>query len=131
VKIGDEYLQRILKKGIEKTFKLVGVWNDEDLKWTSHINAVEKQINLALYGLSKAGRTSGPNNKRLLYMVLIQSHLVFGSPFWGITKKTCFAPLITAQKKAVRKIYNRKYRELTNNYFVKGRPLYLALNCQS
>jgi exonuclease III len=120
VKIGDEYLERVWRKGKEKAFKLVGVWIDEDLKWTTHINTVQKKINSALYGLSKTGRTLSSRNKRLLYMGLIQSHLVFGAPFWGMAKKTRLAPLITAQKKAVRKIYNLKYRESTQNYFKSG-----------
>ena len=58
-------------------------------------------------------------------MGLIQSRIVFGSPFWGIAKKMSLVPLITAQKKALRKIYNLKYRESTKNHFVKGSLLKL------
>ena len=56
VKIGDEYIERVWNKGKEKSFKLVGIWADESLKWTEHINAVPKKMNHALCGLTKASK---------------------------------------------------------------------------
>ena len=125
VKIGGEYLQRIWKGGQETAFKLVGVWIDEDLKWKSHIENVTKKVNSAIYGLNKTGKSLDIKNKRLLYMGLIQSHLVFGSPFWGLAKKTRLKPLVTAQKRAIRRIHNLKYRDHTNDYFKRSNLLKL------
>jgi exonuclease III len=120
VKIGDEYLQRVWKNGKEKAFKLVGVWIDEELKWKHHIEGVSKKVNSANFGLAKAGKSLDIKNKRLIYMGLVQSHLVFGSPFWGMAKKTRLRPLITAQKRAIRKVHNLKYRDHTHNHFVNS-----------
>ena len=53
-------------------------------------------------------------------MGLVQSHLVFGSPFWGMAKKTRLKPLITAQKRAIRKVHNLKYRDHTHTHFVNS-----------
>jgi hypothetical protein len=125
VNIRGEYLQRVWRKGKEKAFKLVGVWIDEELKWSEHIIAVKKKVNAAVYNLSQARNNVSIKNKIMLYMGLIQSHLVFGSPFWGNAKKTRLQPLIVAQKRAIRKIYNLKYRDHTHEYFVKSEILKL------
>ena len=125
VKIRGEYLQRVWRKGKEKAFKLVGVWIDEQLKWGEHITAVKKKVNSAVYNLSQAGNNVSIKNKIMLYMGLVQSHLVFGSPFWGTAKKTRLQPLFIAQKRAIRKIYNLKYRDHTHEYFVKSNILKL------
>ena len=78
VKIGDEYIERVWNKGIEKSFKLVGIWVDESLKWTEHINAIGKKMNHSLYGLTKVSKQLSSDNKKLLYSGLIHSHLVYG-----------------------------------------------------
>ena len=71
VKIGDKYIERVWNKGIEKSFKLVGIWVDESLTWTEHINAIGKKMNHALYGLTKASKQLSSDNKKLLYSGLI------------------------------------------------------------
>ena len=123
VKIGEEYIERVWNKGTEKSFKLVGIWVDESLKWTEHINAVGKKMNHALYGLTKASKQLSSDNKKLLYSGLIHSHLVYGLPIWSFAAKGRLEPLKIKQKKAIRNIYNLKYREHTNQYFIQSEIL--------
>ena len=54
VKIRDQFIETVREKGIEKSFKLVGINIDEKLKWTEHIKAVGRKINSANYALTKA-----------------------------------------------------------------------------
>jgi hypothetical protein len=58
-------------------------------------------------------------------MGLIQSHLIFGSPLWGHTKTTKLEPLRTAQKRAIRKVHNLKFREHTHKHFTNSQILKL------
>ena len=44
---------------------------------------------------------------------------------WGFAKKGRLVLLVTKQKKSIRKIHNLKYRDHTNNYFLKSRILKL------
>ena len=125
VKIGDEYITRVHDKGKETCFKLVGIQIDEKLKWTEHINYICKKINYALYGLTKSSKELDERNKKLLYSGLIHSHLTFGLPMWGCAKKGRLNILLLKQKKAIRKIYNLKYRDHTHEYFIKGKILKL------
>ena len=48
VKIGNEYLERVWKSGNETSFKLVGIWVDEDLSWSDHIDKLCRKINSAI-----------------------------------------------------------------------------------
>ena len=63
------------------------------------------------------------DNKKLLYSELIHSHLVYGLPIWGFAAKGRLEPLKIKQKKAIHKIYNLKYREHTNQYFIQSEIL--------
>ena len=123
VKIGEEYLERVWKEGNEKSFKLVGIWVDEDLSWAEHIDKLGKKINSAIYGLSKSQRSLNATSKKLLYSGLIHSHLVYGLPIWGFAKKYRTKRLQTKQKQALRKVYNLKYRDHTHNYFANSKIL--------
>ena len=92
VKIGNEYLERVWKGGNETSFKLVGIWVDEDLSWSDHIDKLYRKINLALYGLNKSRRSLNANSRKLLYSGLIHSLLVYGLPIWGFAKQNKQAP---------------------------------------
>jgi hypothetical protein len=95
----------------------VGIHLDENLKWTHHINAVAKKMSSALYGLTKVSKELNEKNKKLLYSGLIHSHLVFGLPIWGWATKGRMNDLLVKQKRAIRKVYNLKYRDHTLSYF--------------
>lgn len=125
IQIRNEPLQRVWRKGKEKAFKLVGIWIDEELKWSEHIAVTHKKINSAIYGISKTGRQLSIKNKRLMYMGLIQSHLVYGNPFWGHATKGRLQPLFTAQKRAIRNIHGLHRRDHTHKYFIKSEILKL------
>ena len=44
IHIGDEKLERVWDSGQEKSFKLVGIHIDENLKWEHHIKKIENKI---------------------------------------------------------------------------------------
>jgi hypothetical protein len=71
----------------------------------------------AIYGLTKVAKELNVENKKLLYSGLIHSHLVFGLPIWGWASKGRMNELLVKQKRAIRKVFNLKYRDHTLNYF--------------
>ena len=125
VKINNQYIERVWDKGNEKAFKLMGIWVDEKLKWQHHIDSIGKKMSYATYGLAKASKELSSKNKKLLYSGLIHSHLVFGLPLWGFALKGRLNSLKVKQKRAIRKIFNLKYRDHTNGYFAKSSILKL------
>ena len=122
VKIGNEYIERVGDTSKEKSFKLVGIQIDEKLKWVEHINYIAKKINYANYGLTRIAKTLNMENKKLLYSGLIHSHLVYGLPMWGFAKKGRLNVLLVKQKKAIRKIFNLKYRDHTCLLYTSPSP---------
>ena len=84
-----------------------------------------KKISSSLYGLTKVSKELNEENKKLLYSGLIHSHLVFGLPIWGWATKGRLNELLVKQKRAIRKIYNLKYRDHNQSYFRKGNILQL------
>ena len=123
VKIGNEYLERVWKHGNETSFKLVGIWVDEDLSWYDHIDKLCRKINSAVYGLNKSRRSLNANSRKLLYSGLIHSHLVYGLPIWGFAKQNKLKLLKTKQKLALHKVCNLKARDHTHKYFQHARIL--------
>ena len=43
VQIDGQYIERVWKYGEEKSFKLVGIQIDEQLKWEEHITYIAKK----------------------------------------------------------------------------------------
>ena len=66
VKIVEQYIQRVWEKGKEKSFKLVGIQIDEQLKWIHHISYISRKIDYANYGFSKVSKELDVKNKKLL-----------------------------------------------------------------
>ena len=125
VKIATEYIERVWDKGNEKSFKLVGIHVDEKLKWDKHINYIARKLDWALYGLAKVSKQLSCSNKKLLYSGLMHSHLVYGLPIWVFSTQGRLHVLLTKQKKAIRKIFNLKYREHTLPFFYEASILKL------
>ena len=91
----------------------MGIHVDEKLKWDKHINYIARKMDWALYGLNKVNKQLTSSNKKLLYSGLIHSNLVFGLPIWGFATHGRLNVPLTKQKKAIRKIFNLKYRDHT------------------
>ena len=61
-----------------------------------------------------------------VYYSLIYSHLCYCITSWGCASKTRLMPLIKLQKRAVRIISNKKYRDQTNPLFLDCKLLKIA-----
>jgi hypothetical protein len=125
VKIDNNPIERVLSKGKEKSFKLVGIHLDQKLNWAKHTNAIGKKITVATYGLHKAGKELDCKRRKLLYSGLIHSHLMYGLPIWGHATQGRLNTLLVKQKKAIRQIFRLPYKAHTLPYFVKVNILQL------
>ena len=54
IRINNKYTKRVWSKGDEKSFKLVGIYLDEKLKWDEHIAQIAKKVGYSNYSLNKA-----------------------------------------------------------------------------
>ena len=117
ITIDNTTIERVWEKGKETSFKLVGIHVDEKLRWDHHINKTNNKIASAIYGLTKCAKELSSENKKLLYSGLIHSHITYGLPIWGLATQGRLDKILVKQKKAIRKVFNLKYRDHTLPYF--------------
>ena len=61
-----------------------------------------------------------------VYYSLIYNHLCYCITSWGCASKTRLMPLLKLQKRAVRVITNKRYRDQTNRLFLDCKLLRIA-----
>ena len=110
-------IERVWDKGKETS----RIHIDERLKWEHHINKTNNKIASTIYGLTKCAKELSNENKKLLYSGLIHSHVTYGLTIWGLATQG----RLDKTKKAIRKVFNLRYRDHTLPYFVKGSILQL------
>ena len=100
--------------------KFLGLQLDEHLEWTDHLKILHGKLSRANYMLSSVKNILPTSCLKSLYYALFHSHLNYGLLVWGTTMLCCHQKkLITAQKKAIRHVSNKKYNAHTDGLFVK------------
>ena len=79
--IDNEVLEKILET------KLLGVYIDENLDWTEHIDFVKKKISGGIYALNSCTKILSNANMRTLYHSLVHPWLLYGIILWGSAYK--------------------------------------------
>ena len=96
---------------------------DENMKWESHIRAVENTVSRNIGVISRAKHILDSEHLLLLYHALIQPFLSYALQVWGSTYHTKFNRLIILQKRIVRIIDHAEYLAHTSPLFQKYRIL--------
>lgn len=108
-------LPPILVKGspIERVFsyKYLGLWIDQRLKWTDHVNSVKTKIRPFLAVLRRCATLIPDTMKLSLYYSSIHSHLLHLISIWGTTAANRIDELSRLQNKAIRYIFWRDYHQ--------------------
>ena len=77
IQIGDDVIERV------KTFKLLGVWCQDDLKWNEHIEQISRKANRRLFHLGQSMKSHLPTEVGLTtYTLKIRPILEYASPVW-------------------------------------------------
>lgn len=79
--------------------KFLGVWFDETLNWTRHVNHVRSKISSSVGILNRVKFLLPSWLMCQLYYSLINSHLNYCLLVWGSTTKTNLDKIITIKKK--------------------------------
>ena len=96
--------------------KFLGIFIDDELKWSVHINHVLKRVSSGSYALHSVKRFLSRDNMKTLYYSLIQSHLSYGTLLWGSASQYRLHQLEVIQK-SVRNICNAMYNAHTGPLF--------------
>ena len=99
--------------------KFLGIYIDEDLEWSAHIDHVAKKISSGCYAIRSAKHLLSAENLRALYFSLVHSHLSYGNMVWGSAYQFKLKRLVQLQNKCVRHICKLSNNESTSSSFKK------------
>lgn len=86
--------------------KILGVYVDNNLTWSHHVNAITKKISSYIWLLSRIKEFLSIENRVRFYKAYIQPHLDFCNVIWGNTSQSNLLKLYRLQKRACRIILN-------------------------
>jgi hypothetical protein len=101
----------------DRSFKLLGVYLDENLSFNQHCYHVCNKLAQSTYIINKVKNFLPRTSLRTLYFSLFQSHLLYCLPVYACTSNKNINKLKVMQKKVVRAICNTAYNAHTEPLF--------------
>jgi hypothetical protein len=91
--------------------KYLGVFIDNRLKWTNHVDKVVTQLYKSIAMLRLVRECFSSKIKMIIYNNYFMSYVNYCSEIWGNCNIMEKKKIIVAQKKAIRLIFNMNYME--------------------
>ena len=117
--IGSSTITRVGQTCPEKTVRFLGIWIDDQLSFSGHIDKLKAKLNSALYALSTCNKLVPLKIRKSIYSSLFESHLRFGSIIFGAATKKLLDPVSVIQRKALRLVARAPYNAHTDELFKK------------
>ena len=95
--------------------KFLGVYLDEQLTWSTHVDNLVRRCNMYTSWFYKIKNFLSPTAGRYLYFAKIHSTLMYGLILYGNANKTTLHRLQVAQNRSLRVLQNLPYCNSTNN----------------
>ena len=111
--IGQENVNQV------KYTKFLGIYIDENLDWSKHIQQCKCKIASGNYAINVTKNVLSPAHSKTLYYSLVYPYLNYGILLWGNTYKKFLHKLEIAQKKPIRTINRAMYNEPSSPLFKK------------
>ena len=109
-----------------KQFKFLGVYIDNKLKWSQHIDIIKSKLSILTGIIYRIRSHLNSSCLRLIYFTLVYPHLTYCSAIWGGAYSTYIDNLFLAQKKLLRVMYCKGRYDHTSSIFKDNR--FLKLN---
>ena len=106
--------------------KFLGVFLDEKLKWTQHLNHVAIKLARGLGIMGRVSKILPLDILRMLYFSLIYPYLVYCCIVWGSASATALHKLEVLQNRAVRMITRSPFRATASPIFKQSNLLKLC-----
>ena len=119
LKINGEVIERIGLRFNTKSFKLVGINLDDQLKWNEHAAKVRSKLATTAYAIARIKNTVPNQIKLQTYNSLFKCHLEYCLPIWGGCSKSSIRSIVKIQKQVIRNVASTKYNSHTDPIFRK------------
>jgi len=97
--------------------EFLGMIIDQKLSWHEQIQKIKKKLASQIYIINRAKNFLSKENLKLLYHSLVLPYLTYGITLWGGSYSTYLDVLIKQQKKVIRIIAKKGYRDHTHDLF--------------
>lgn len=84
--------------------RFLGLDIDKRLKFQTHIKQLKQKISAGCYAVRIIARELGETTAKTAYYALIEPHLRYGIPFWGVCSLNLLDSVLKIQKRAIRNI---------------------------
>jgi hypothetical protein len=101
IMLKDHLIERV------ESFKYLGLWIDEELKFHRHVEHVKSKIIPMTFAIRRIRPVISQNTAVKLYFAHIYPHLLYMNPFWNIVSDNYMKILAVAQRKCLRFIFNK------------------------
>lgn len=95
--------------------KFLGIYLDEFLNWSQHINLLIPRLNSVCYGIRVIGKYMSEKTLKIIYYANFESILKYGIMFWGSNSLT--EKIFIVQKRALRILKKMNFNESCRNVF--------------
>lgn len=95
--------------------KFLGIYINENLNWSFHINKLIKKLNSICYGIRIVGTYMNEKSLKILYYANFESVLKYGIIFWGRDSMT--QNIFVIQKRLIRIIKKMSYLQSCRSVF--------------
>ena len=112
---------RIVTGSESRAYKLLGIYFDEHLSFSTHISHLTSKLSKAIYCINRAKNLLPKNALKSLYHSLFHSHLNYCASIVGCASNSNLDRIAKLQKKIVRIITH-------SNYTAHTEPLFKKLN---
>ena len=99
-----------LKQSEDHCEKVLGVFVQQNLKWSKHIEDLQCKLKIRLAGLSKIKYVIGLEKRKLVAKSIFESVLTYCMPAWGGATKRDIEELQVLQNKAAQFVLNLPHR---------------------
>ena len=106
--------------------KFLGLYIDEKLNWSSHINYISTKLSKSIGILKKVNKTLDTETLIQLYYTIVYPYLTYCHLIWARAPMTYLSRLILLQKKAIRIISRSQFKAHTDPLFKQHSILKLA-----
>lgn len=111
--VGNVCLDRVGENCPTETIKFLGLYIDENLDWSRHVNHVNSTIALGLYSLKQVKNMLPTRTLIQLYNSLIHPHISYGSIVWGNAQNKIVKKTNTLHKCIIRTVCSAGYNSHT------------------
>jgi len=97
--------------------EFLGMIIDQKLNWHEQIIKIKKKLASQIYIINRAKNFLSKDNLKLLYNSLVLPYLTYGITLWGESHSTYLNILVKQQKRVIRIISKKGYRDHTHELF--------------